>query len=452
LTFDDILLCIFNVYVNGPYNREEWRTLVHVCRRWRTLVFGSPHHLNLRLFCSIRTPTAKLDIWPALPIVVEKYGLPTSSMDNIIAALEHNDRVLKIDLRRLEASPQLENVVAVMQEPFPELTFLSLILHGEIDGIDLIIPNSFLGGSAPRLEHLHLDGIPFPGLPKLISSATDLVYLELRRIPYFGYISPDVMVTCLSALTSLKTLIVEFVSPKSPFPERESRYPPSPTRILLPTVTRLKLKAINKYVEDVMTRIDTPLLDSLHITFFDQAIFDTPHLSQFISRTPNFQALDEARVTFSDDEVVVATRKIQYEVLALGISRDDKSSVQQLSSLVQVCRSSFPALARVERLYICRDGYLPRKRWVDYIPASHWVELLHLFTAAKKLYLSGELVRCIALTLQGLVEEGTAEVLPVLQNLFVHSYRPWGPIGQAIGNFVAARQLSGHPISVGSSG
>jgi hypothetical protein len=57
--------------------------------------------------------TKKLDIWPALPIVVEKYGLPTLNMDNIIAALEHIDRVLKIDFRRLEPSPELENVVAV---------------------------------------------------------------------------------------------------------------------------------------------------------------------------------------------------------------------------------------------------------------------------------------------------------------------------------------------------
>jgi hypothetical protein len=127
-----------------------------------------------------------------------------------------------------------------------------------------------------------------------------------------------------------------------------------------------------------MTRIDTPLLDSLHITFFDQAVFDTPHLSRFFSRTPNFQALDEARVTFSDDEVQVVvalpspTRNFQYEVLALGISRNDES-FQQLSSLVQVCGSFFPALARVERLYICRGGYMRRKRWVDNIPGSHWV-------------------------------------------------------------------------------
>ena len=367
-------------------------------------------------------------------------------MDNIIAALEHKDRVLKIDLRRLEAEAELESIVGVMDGPFPALTFLSLILHGET----VFIPNSFLSGPAPRLEHLHIEGIPFGGLPKLVSSATSLVHLELRRIPYFGYILPDVLVTSLSALTCLKTLIVEFVSPHPPW---ESQYLPPTTRIFLPALTRLKLKAINKYVEYVVTGIDTPLLNSLHITFFNQTIFDTPHLSQFISRTPNFQAIDdEARITFSDDKVVVALpslpKKSQSE-LSLGISRNDES-VGHLSSLVQVCRSSFPALATVERLYIRRDGYLRRKPWVDHIPDSHWVELLRLFTAVKSLYLSGEFVRCITLTLQGRVEELTTQVLPALQNLFLQGYRQWGPIGKATADFVTARQLSGQLIFVGS--
>jgi hypothetical protein len=49
------------------------------------------------------------------------------TVDNIIPALEHNDRV--INLRRLEPSPESENVVVVMQEPFPMLTFLSLTLQ-----------------------------------------------------------------------------------------------------------------------------------------------------------------------------------------------------------------------------------------------------------------------------------------------------------------------------------
>jgi hypothetical protein len=98
--------------------------------------------------------TKKLDIWPALPIAVEGCGPPTSS---IIAALEHNDRVLKIALRWLEPSPELENLVAVMEEPFPVLTFPSFLFRGETDKTDLIIPDSFLGGSAPRLKHLHLN-------------------------------------------------------------------------------------------------------------------------------------------------------------------------------------------------------------------------------------------------------------------------------------------------------
>jgi hypothetical protein len=156
---DDILLCIFYVYVNGPYKREEWRTLVHVCRRWRTLVFGSPHHLNLQLFCSIRTPVlAMLDIWPALPIVVYQHYFRKQKLGNLIAAIKHNDRVCQIDLGTFFDIWQLERIVSVMQEPFPVLTFLSLtsgLLDGTIDGANLIIPNSFLGGSAPRLEHLH---------------------------------------------------------------------------------------------------------------------------------------------------------------------------------------------------------------------------------------------------------------------------------------------------------
>jgi hypothetical protein len=85
--------------------------------------------------------------------------------------------------------------------------------------------------------------------------------------------------------------------------------------------------------------------------------------------------------------------------------------------------------------------------WVDDVPEFHRVELLRLFTATKKLYLSGE-VQCIALTLQGLVEERTTELLPALQNLFLHGYRIWGPIGKAIGDFGATRELSGHPVYV----
>ena len=60
-----------------------------------------------------------------------------------------------------------------------------------------VVSDTFLGRSAPRLRIFALGGIPFPGLPKLLMSATHLVYLHLSDIPHSGYISPDAMITAL---------------------------------------------------------------------------------------------------------------------------------------------------------------------------------------------------------------------------------------------------------------
>jgi hypothetical protein len=70
----------------------------------------------------------------------------------------------------------------------------------------LPIPDSFLGGSTPRLQYLSLDNIPFPGLPNLLLSAIHLTNLFLVDIPLSGYFLPEAMLTALSALTSLEEL------------------------------------------------------------------------------------------------------------------------------------------------------------------------------------------------------------------------------------------------------
>ena len=78
---DDDLLETFDFYVDGDMDEDfeslekpriqEWITLAHVCRRWRTVVFQSPRRLNLRLFCTSETPARDtLDIWPPLPLVI----------------------------------------------------------------------------------------------------------------------------------------------------------------------------------------------------------------------------------------------------------------------------------------------------------------------------------------------------------------------------------------------
>jgi hypothetical protein len=67
-------------------------------------------------------------------------------MDNIIAALGQSNRIRKIYLNLVDH--QLEEVLAAMQVPFPELTVLDLELwsDGETPPVN---PDLFLGGSAP---------------------------------------------------------------------------------------------------------------------------------------------------------------------------------------------------------------------------------------------------------------------------------------------------------------
>jgi hypothetical protein len=70
------------------------------------------------------------------------------------------------------------------------------------------------------------------------------------------------------------------------------------------------------------------------------------------------------------------------------------------------------------------------------------------FPATENLYLFEGVVSCIAFAQQELAQEEVPVVLPALQNLFIEHLRSSGPVEDAIGKFVVARKLSGHPVTV----
>ena len=373
---DVALLRIFDFYVYGK-KTQAWQILVHVCQKWRSVVFGSPRRLNLRLHCRGLTPVRKmLHVWPPLPIVVVTNNHEMLDEDNIMAAIEHNDRICELHLFNIPRSP-LANLLAAMQQPFPALTNLVLGFRSQ-DEVAPTVPDSFLGGSVPSLRIVWLDRIPFPGLPKLLLSATHLVNLRLSNIPHSGYFSPEAIVSCLSTLTMLESLGIEFQSPRCR-PDRNDRRLPPRTRSVLPALTEFVFEGVSEYLEDFVARIDAPQLYYFHISFFHQLIFDTPQLAQFFSRTPRFNAsAHEARVVFSNWGVRIGLQEV---VLQISCRQSD----WQLSSLVQVCSSTVlqPLIPVMERLYILENGSLD---WQDDIENSQWLELFHPFTAVKDLY------------------------------------------------------------------
>ncbi len=453
------LLQIFDFYIQGTFEwNRDWHKLVHVCRKWRSIIFRWPFRLNVQLYCTARKPVRqKLDIWPPLPIKLVVHGLenPGHCVDNVIAALEHNNLVCEIEMGSLTSS-KLDKILEAMQKPFPALTRLDLTSREAMARL-VRAPDSFLGGSAPRLRKLSLFSIPvpFPGLQKLLWSAVDLNDLSLSEIPHSVYFSPEAIVTCLSALPKLKTLHLTFKSPRSR-PDRESRLTPPPTRVLLPVLTRLTFKGVSEYLDDFVAQIDAPLLDTLSITFFHQLVFNTPHLAQFISRSPRLapspRTHDEAHIDFEDYAVrftlPLPSLTSSNAEIGLGVSCHDQDL--QLSSVKQVCASSLPSafIPMVKHLRI--EEYTEVRLRENDIQKNEWLGLLCRFTAAKNLYLTKELVPQIVPALQELVKRRAvnSSVLPALQCLFLEGLHTSGPVQQAIRPFMAAQGLTSHPIVV----
>ena len=449
---DDVLLDVFHFFVDEAGREYEsdsekdsmkaWQSLVHVCRRWRIVVFGSPRRLNLRLVCGFSTRARDtVNIWPALPLLIQDYSL-TGDVDNIVALLERSDvvpRICQIDLLQVFGL-ELEDILETMQVSFPELTHLILFHNGQMA---LPLSDLFLGGSAPRLRILQLDQIPYPGLPKLLLSATHLTRLDYTNVPDSGYIPPEAMVACLSTLTSLEQLCLIFRFPR-PLSNQESHGRPPSIRTSLPVLDNFMFVGSSEYLEVLVAPIDAPRLRELDIRFFSDIVFVTPQFTRFITRTPVLEASDTAEVDVLDD---TASVELSSAYARLNVSISCRELDWQLSFLEQVCTPFLPTLSTLEVLHMKSRRPWPQD-WKDNIDYAQWLELLHSFSTVKHLYLSKEFAPCVAAALQELIGGRTIEVFPTLENIFLEELQESGPVQEGIGKFVAARQVTSHPVTV----
>jgi hypothetical protein len=208
----------------------------------------------------------------------------------------------------------------------------------------------------------------------------------------------------------------------------------------------------NKYIENLVAQINIPLLDHLEITLFDEMLFETSQLNQFVGRAEKFKvpsrallefdsSYDAARFSLSEDPVHGPT-------LVLPISCDAYLDFQLPFLFALSSLSSSPLRhSSLERLDI----------FTKYTPISGydtdditWLELLHPFTAVKDLYLDNRSVLHLRPMLQKLTEERATYVLPALRRIFVQYYgQPENAKAEgAIESFIAARQFYGHPVAV----
>jgi hypothetical protein len=376
-----------------------------------------------------------LNIWPPFPVYIYAYHHPSRKsplrgVTNIIAALKEQNRVCGIYITGVPDS-LLKRIAAI--KSLPALEQLILVSSRERAPV---LPDSFLRGTAPHLRTLQLQGIPFPGLGKLLLSTAYLVNLYLFDIPHSGYISPEAMVACLSTLNRLAHLALGFRSPRSRA-DRESPHPRPLTRFILPALIRLQFKGDSEYLEVILSRIEAPQLDNMAITFFNQLIFDTPHLRHFISRTEQLSTLEHAYIRFNIEDVSIGLSP------KLWLRVSCKPSDWQLSSLAQLYGPTISSFLTVKFLEISNP-----RNWEDDVENIQWLELLHLFPFVKDLVVSEKTFQLLAPALDELAGESVTEVLPALQKIFLEGPQLLEPNKKDIGKFIATRHLFGRPVTV----
>ena len=138
----------------------------------------------------------------------------------------------------------------------------------------------------------------------------------------------------------------------------------------------------------------------------------------------------------------------------------ESSKRDPLQTQIRASRSSFgyggalylvpffgPSIPMMKHLYILDSGR-PDLHRLDDVGSSQWLDLLRPFTTVEDLYLSQQFSPHIVTALHGIIGEGTTEVLPSLQNLFLEKLSLRGHAEEAIGQFVAAQHLSSRPVAV----
>ena len=386
------------------------------------------------LLCTPGAPINEfVEIWPALPIIMD-YGGTDPIFDgekrNLVAALRHSDRIQKIELTTRTTLG--DRLALEMRKNMPFLESLLLTQTG------VVLPDDFLGGAAPALRQVILDGVTFSALPKFLLSTINLVTLELWHYPPSEYFSPAALAVGLSASTQLKTLIMHFRMlsvDASTFPLE---------RTVLPALTNLTYHGFIEYFDNFVARIDTPLIELIHLRFHNEDVVNFPHLHDFICRTRQMGSPTHAKVEsctfYSDASIVLLHGPVTTHnptspgQLRLNVSMAYPMPWRHLSVISQLSCQLLPLLSEVQHLNII------------WLKGSHhdpdkWVEILRRFSRIERLEVNSGQASNIAQVLRQAALEPDPGFLPALRKL--HHF---GGYRDVLEPFIKARQLSGNPV------
>ena len=443
---NDSLLQVFNCYRledEENWNLQFiWLKLGHVCRRWRFLIFDSSSHLDLCLLLTNDPPSIyPPSHLPPLPLVIhhsDRTGtMARKDEDNVHRGLQQHDRVRRVVLQAPSSS--LCTWLEPMNKLFPILVDLSL-LSTTIEETNLMLPETL---QAPYLRRLSLHGIGLPtGLP-LLSSTSTLSTLSLTHIGASCYFPPVNLVTRLRGLHHLEELSIGFAIP-IPLSSEGELLPTPITPVTLPTLRRLTFRGEGVYLNNLVSQINTPLLEHLSLTLIYDLAFTLVNLTGFIHRTEVFGRL-RAWIIFNKDGASINVEHYEQQgIRQLSLRVNCEPLDWQIDSITQVCGALGEFLSAVEDLTLDLDVDGMPSNWENGLDNTMWHELLLPFVGVEELHIGSSLTQELSQALRSVGGGMAMELLPGLQELEVQL-----EIDQAKDSFslfVDIRESVGRPV------
>ena len=212
------------------------------------------------------------------------------------------------------------------------------------------------------------------------------------------------MVSCLATLPNLNTFIIKFKLSTSR-PRLTS--PPPPAHDVLPSLTHFDFTGSGKYLEDLVVRINDPLLHHIIVAFSVDFNFVASQLVQFISHK---EILRTCPYVESDHLLVMMCNDLE-GYLELGIRYSE--SRWRLRSLEWLCNNLLPLLFQMELLRICEDSGYPVHPAADMAP-TQWRNVFLPFAAAYYLSTSRKMASIVVNSLGEPAKDDHEGVFPEL--------------------------------------
>ena len=462
---DDSLLCLFylcrpaildkeefdntKILQGGVWDRERWwYKLVQVCRRWRYLIFASASHLGLNLHCTYGTPVSNMLVHsPPLPLVIdyvdEDRDTTAEDRDAVLFALQHRDRVRRI--RVLMSVSQLQTLITALDNEFPILEYVYIEPPTKHKS-GLILPDGF---QAPRLRHLILLTFAFPIRCPLLMTVVGLVTLSIQYIHPSTNCCPEDFFQQLALLPQLETLGISFSAVFTQHDvDTQLFHRPLITDLKLPNLRWLGFRGISTYLEAVLPRMTTPLLEKLQLVFFDQPNVSIPRLLQVVIAAKKNLRFYSAMIRFSNNFVFVYVGPCEGAPIStfrvhLGIpctTLDD-----QVAFVAQIFLQLGTTFSAIERLTLEFRRTSLFSELVDEAQGIRWGDLFRQFSNVKTLHLDDEFVRPVSRSLR---VDGGGSAMELLPELKVLEYPAFWDVENPFNGFIDTRKNAGHPITV----